>query len=311
MTIRKFLNSVTIMICITALAVSGVIFSCTACARKENRYKLSDERLFGISNLDEIVDTIRDALKNRSSEIRISFSFKGDYMDDISPFVKELMELAQEETGEPDEGDYIRYQMGGYTFSYGHEAFSGGYRYAVVITPDYYSTANQELDTQSRVQEILKSFSLAQDAGEYEKIRAVYDYIAENVSYDIVHKKNQYHTLKSTAYGALINHSATCQGIAVTIYRLLKEMGVDCRVITGMADNGTGAEYHAWNIVYIDGLYYNLDATWEKVDEEEQFFLKCDEHFEGHERDSEFETDEFLSRYPKAEEDYLTEGRSR
>lgn len=260
--------------------------------------------MFGITNLDDVVDSLREALKNRSKEIGISFSFNGDYMEDISPFVKELMELAQQESEQSDEGDYIRFQLGGYNFSYSHEESKAGYDYSILIVPSYYTTAEQERQTDEKVKEIISSLPLTQDAGDYDKIRAVYDYITENVSYDAVHKKNEYHTVKSTAYGALVNRTATCQGISVAIYRLLKELGVDCRVITGMGETLAGSEYHAWNIAGIDGIYYNLDATWEMLDQEEQFFLKCEEHFQGHTRDDEYRNATFYSSYPMASADY-------
>ena len=277
--------------------------ACSAQQQHEARYQLSDERMFGITNLDELVEDIRCALKTRSAKIGISFSFRGDYMDDISPFVRELMEFAQEDTGRPDEGDYIRYQLGGFEFSYGYEAVPGGYEYEIFITPSYYSSAMQEERTSEKVQEILELLSVY-DSGEYEKIQAVHDYISENVKYDNVHKDNQYYTLKSTCYGALVNNSATCQGISVAVYRLLRELGVDCRVITGTGTKGRDREYHAWNIVCIDGQYYNLDATWDLNDTEE-FFLKSDESFAGHERDAEFKTEEFYLRCPMALQDYV------
>lgn len=292
------------LICIAALGAGVALFISLSEKQKESRYKLSDERMFGITNLDEVVEIIRDSLKNRSKEIGISFSFHGDYMEDVSPFVKELMGLACQETGKADEGDYLRHQMGGYDFSYGHEAYSGGYRYSINITPSYYSTHEQELKTTEKVQEILRSLPVTEDSRDYDKVRAVYDYLKENVSYDIVHKKNEYHTLKSTAYGALVNRSATCQGIAVSACRLLKELGMDCRVITGMGITGQEREYHAWNIVCVDGLYYNMDVTWGLAGEEGENFLLCDENFKDHERDEEFRRSEFYIKYPMAAEDY-------
>ena len=287
-----------------ALAAGAAVFLIFSGTPAQNRYQLSDERLFGITNLDEVVGRLRDSLKNRSKEINISFSLQNDYMDDISPFVRELMEFAMEETGEPDEGDYIRYQLGGYTFSYGHEAVRGGYRYSVSIQPVYYSTQNQERQTAEKVKEILAELSLPENAGDFEKILTVHDYLAENVSYDVVHKNNDYHTLKSTAYGALVLHSATCQGYAVSFYRLLSELGVKCRVIMGEGMDEEGAEDHAWNIVEIGGLYYNVDVTWDDRLDCKDYFLKASDSFEKHRRDDVFLTEDFNSRHPMAKEDY-------
>lgn len=293
------------IICILILAaalVSGVVVLFFSLQQpKENHYHLSDERLFGISNLDEVVAVLRDSLKTRSAEIKIHFYFKGDYLDDISPFVKELMELAQDETGKPDEGDYIRYQLGGYTFSYGSKSSSEGYQYSIIITPVYYSSFEQEQETNKKVQEILHLLSLPETAGDYEKTQAVHDYLVEHVNYDLVHKKNEYHTVKSTAYGALVNHSATCQGYAAAAYRLLMELGVNCRVITGEGESANGSEYHAWNIVGIDGVYYNMDVTWDDVKQNKEYFLKSEQDFRDHIKDECFDTTEFCSLYPAAQ----------
>lgn len=278
-----------------ALAISVVLFIFISGRPRQT---------FEISNLDEVVGTLRESLKKRDREVTLNFSFRNDYMDDISPFVHELMELAMEETGEPDEGDYIRYQLGGYTFSYGQEAFQEGYRYSVRITPEYYSTAEQEILTSEKVKEVLAELSLPETAGDYEKIRAVHDYLVEKVSYDNVHKNNDYHTVRSTAYGALVSHSATCQGYAVSLYRLLSELGVECRVITGEGISENGSEDHAWNLVSIDGLYYNIDVTWDDRQDCRDYFLKGGDSFDKHSRDAEFLTEEFCSRYPMAPEDY-------
>ena len=63
--------------------------------------------------------------------------------------------------------------------------------------------------------------------------------------------------LKYTAYAAMINKTAVCQGYASLLYRLLLECGVDCRVVTGYGNGGR----HAWNIVEVDGKYYNVAGT--------------------------------------------------
>ena len=76
-----------------------------------------------------------------------------------------------------------------------------------------------------------------------------------------------------TAYGALIDRTCVCQGYAALLYRLLLELGVDNRVLTGTG-NGGG---HAWNIVELDDVYYNVDPTWDAGRTEYDYFLKCSE----------------------------------
>ena len=110
--------------------------------------------------------------------------------------------------------------------------------------------------------------------------------------------------MKSTAYAALVNHRATCQGYCVLLYRMLRENGVDCRVVTGIGVDDGGEQLHAWNIVKLDGRWYNLDATWDALSEEWRYFLRGAEGFENHTPGEAFATEQFLNTYPIAENDY-------
>jgi transglutaminase/protease-like cytokinesis protein 3 len=80
-----------------------------------------------------------------------------------------------------------------------------------------------------------------------------------------------------------VENYASCQGYAVAVFRLLKELGVECSVVTGTGiDEQGNEEFHAWNRVVIDGEVYNLDATWDAGKEEYDYFLVEDEYFNNH-----------------------------
>ncbi|MBR6407404.1 MAG: hypothetical protein IKS19_02260 [Clostridia bacterium] len=72
-----------------------------------------------------------------------------------------------------------------------------------------------------------------------------------------------------TAYGAIVEKTATCAGYARAMQLLLSEAGIENRFITGTRnDSSVGAAVaHAWNIVFIDGVPYHLDATGDDKDE--------------------------------------------
>ena len=96
-----------------------------------------------------------------------------------------------------------------------------------------------------------------------------------------------------------------CITIQLCAYRLLKELGADVRIITGSSNVSGETEKHAWNIVRIDGLYYNMDVTLDDQDGNADFFLKTDDYFKDtHIRDAEFTSDEFYQKYPMSEENY-------
>ncbi|MCD8314100.1 MAG: InlB B-repeat-containing protein, partial [Firmicutes bacterium] len=149
---------------------------------------------------------------------------------------------------------------------------------------------------------MLSGLGFTSSTTDYEKISAIYDYICENVTYDYDGLNNDSDVLKYTAYGALIEGSAVCQGYSTLFYRMLMESGISSRVIAGVSygDN------HAWNIALLGGYYYNLDSTWDAGVSSYKYFLKCDANFSNHTRNSEYLTSAFYSLYPMASSDYTT-----
>ena len=75
-----------------------------------------------------------------------------------------------------------------------------------------------------------------------------------------------------------------CRGYAVVLKKLLNELGVESRILsgTGVLENGERGG-HAWNQVKIDGKWYNLDLTWDayniKKGSQLEYFLMDDETF--------------------------------
>ncbi|MBO5199641.1 MAG: hypothetical protein J6B93_00010 [Clostridia bacterium] len=67
-----------------------------------------------------------------------------------------------------------------------------------------------------------------------------------------------------TAYGALVNGKALCEGYSRAMQLLLGEFGIRAGLVTGVA----GGEGHMWNVVEIGGKWYHLDVTWNDIDAE-------------------------------------------
>lgn len=72
------------------------------------------------------------------------------------------------------------------------------------------------------------------------------------------YSKEGYREENHSAYGALCNRSAVCEGYAEAYQLLMDIAGVDCLYAEGVA-----GEPHAWNILFIDGAYYHVDTTWD------------------------------------------------
>ena len=237
---------------------------------------------------------------------------------DLEAFMEELFYMALEHTGQPTEGDYLHWQIGGYDAE-ASVVTSGSYnKLTITYTISYYTTAQQEAAVDAAIAEFLGQLNL-ESATEYDKVKTVYDLICASIVYDNEGLAAG-SLLPYTAYGAIIDGRAVCQGYAVLFYRAMLELGIDARVIVGMGDgNGNGefeaeSEAHAWNIVKIGDLYYNVDATWDatlsQAGQPYGYFLKCQAAFADHVREAEYDTEAFHAAYPMAaqnfsEDDYI------
>lgn len=102
------------------------------------------------------------------------------------------------------------------------------------------------------------------DMSDYDKVFAIHQYLVTTVNYD--YDNMQANTLPDsvfTAEGALFDHLAVCEGYARAFSALCEQAGLTELMISGTADNGGGTISHAWNQVQVDGIWYNMDVTWD------------------------------------------------
>lgn len=238
---------------------------------------------------------MREEMRNREEEIVIYYQAP-EYSREL---VEAIANQALVHTGKPDEGDYLKWQFAGWKTETTYKPDEDMLNLTIVYTYTYYTTYEQEKAVSDKVDEVLDELKI-NEKKQYDKVKAIYDYICEHTVYDHENLNDNSYKLKYTAYAALINEKAVCQGYALLFYRMALESGADSRLISGLGNGGA----HGWNIVQINGKYYNIDATWDAGVENYQYFLKCEEHFQGHVRDGEYASEEFLMSYPMAQEDY-------
>lgn len=197
--------------------------------------------------------------------------------------------------------DYLRLSI--YQWKAGWKWTKQGKTATLTFAVTYRTTLKQEKAVDDKIKSLLKSWKL-EDASDYEKVKKVHDYIIKRVAYDQTYQKY-------SAYDALINKSSVCEGYATAAYRLFTELGLESRIVTGWAGVKVPVA-HAWNIVKVDGKWYNIDLTWDDpiTNTGEQiliydYFLKNEEDFKYHYRDDPYTTKEFLKAYPIAEESYV------
>ena len=238
----------------------------------------------------------------RERNTNVTFTYMGSFGNLAA---KELVSKAIEDAYSDDdnalpyEGDYIYYSFSGYNFSL---SISGS-RFTADIAFRYHTTSGQEQEVTERVNSLLASWDTS-SMSDMQKVKLVHDYIVTNVEYD-------YSYSKYSAYNALIEGSSVCQGYALLTYRMLRGLGLQTRIISGLGNS----DRHAWNIVKIGNKYYNIDCTWDsnwseydteagewKIDY--HCYLLSDEDFVNHKRDSQFLTEEFTEKHPMYMQSY-------
>lgn len=94
------------------------------------------------------------------------------------------------------------------------------------------------------------------DGTDYEKLKYLHDYLVLNCDYNTDAQS------PFTAYGALVEGKATCQGYADAMHLLLAGAGFETVFATGVGDLDTVK--HKWNYVKCsDGKWYIIDPTWD------------------------------------------------
>lgn len=101
-----------------------------------------------------------------------------------------------------------------------------------------------------------------------EKVRAIYYWISHNIQYDtsllkyanISYSFGERNLLKEV----LENRKGVCQHYAELFQTCCTSAGIRSYIISGYSktDGRVAGLSHAWNAVVIDGMYYEIDATW-------------------------------------------------
>ena len=257
---------------------------------------------------DEAAAALREAMKNREESAGICF-ITDTAAEDSEGIIGEIFEDALRHTGDPEEGDYLRFQYESCNASAKPVTENGEKAVLLTYTLSYYDDAEQEAAVDEKSKEIVGSLDL-EGLDDAEKTRVIYNYLLDNVEYDYDNLADEDYTLKRTAYAALIDGKAVCQGYSAAFYRLLLAAGVDNRIVFGTGINSSGeSEDHTWNIVRIGDVYYNTDVTRDDELGENRYFLKAEDPFgDDHIRSEEYLTEEFASSYEISKTDYGKSG---
>lgn len=321
---KKFLISLILLIivCLPVNAEEIISGSGTATNRFYKHLNIEYPRLYNAESVsyaycadyDGAVTYLTQQAKKRQPTVSLCYYTDKSIMKETTEQTKAAIdaELAQlfDEIGNYSEfdqngaeSDYLYYQWyGKMSFSYTLNSINGNPILYVTYTIPWFTTPSQIAEEDAKVTEILDGLNVY-DEDEYTQVKAVYDYVMDNAVY-VSNEKYEAakaegkHTLYHSSYSALVMGETVCQGYATAIYRLLRELGISCRVVSGDAGGP-----HAWNMVRIGSYYYLVDATWDDQSEVKyKYFLKAE--YKDHFPYEEFKTTEFKRFFPMAEEDF-------
>ena len=105
---------------------------------------------------------------------------------------------------------------------------------------------------------VAKAKSLVAGAGsDAQKVSKIYSYIVNNISYDYDKMKNLPSGYLPNPDSTLSSRKGICFDYAALMAAMLRSQGVACKLVIGNADG----QYHAWNMVYVNGSWQLYDPT--------------------------------------------------
>lgn len=114
-------------------------------------------------------------------------------------------------------------------------------------------TAKDDLRIRRNIKGIVDRI-VPKNASTSRKVRIIHDYIVLNYAYSY----DQPSIKKMLESGW-----ANCNGYATMFSAMAEAAGIEAKYVKGDAYNGRNWEYHGWNEVKSNGVWYGLDATWD------------------------------------------------
>lgn len=119
----------------------------------------------------------------------------------------------------------------------------------------YFNSLANDIDTTKAQFEEAAAALNNSASSPYELEKYIHAALAHNNTYSLGAPYNQ------SAYSALVGGSTVCAGYSRAFQYACQQAGIPCYYCAGYA-----GEPHAWNIICLDGEFYNVDVTWDDTD---------------------------------------------
>ncbi|MDE7267894.1 MAG: Ig-like domain-containing protein, partial [Lachnospiraceae bacterium] len=223
--------------------MTGVYQFGGAPSKKKKTSSAYSVHLAGVDNTAELQEYVYQQMVARNTNIDMTeFNIAWDNKTDVSSIVWAVI-------NEHPELYFVNSSFG----------YVGAYVGSDIVIGSIEITYDNDLDNDAFQKASKEALAVVKTGmSDLEKAIALHDYLAVNCEYDKENlDANKIPATSYTAYGTLVNRMAVCQGYALTYKYLLNQVGIDCYMVTSDTMN------HAWNLIKLNGNYYQVDVTWD------------------------------------------------
>ena len=192
-----------------------------------------------VSSEKTIQNDILKELSNFNTDF--SFAYKGDFVI-LKTAILNVMDSIRKEK------PYIYEHVSKWQMTMNYKGNQGTLSFKI----NYLTDKQKEVYVSAEVKKISRKI-VSKNATEFDKVKAVHDYIVLNSSYSKNTINSQY-----SAYTLLTEKKGVCQAYALLMVKMLQELKFDVKYVKGYSNN----ELHAWALVKVDGEWYHIDPTW-------------------------------------------------
>ena len=140
-----------------------------------------------------------------------------------------------------------------------------------IIRDKYYKIDDYAKNTPNKYEQdipTLAAYLITPATTELEKVRALFTWVAVNISYDAAAYNSGIYADYS-AENVLLTRKAVCEGYSNILNALCNAVDIECEKVVGYSKGygyKNGATFsetdHAWNVIKIDNTWKLFDATW-------------------------------------------------
>lgn len=267
----------TALVCLITCAVA--FFSCSCSLLEDD----NNESSVPVTTSEKSSTSVKTTSKPKPTEPCVYNEPKTDYAYSTltDDYVKKLYnQISDNIDSEYEPSFYAEGNLGEYQITQAVEAYKNDHP-EVFWLKSYYEYENFDYETGiwltytmsgDKLVTAKKEFNTAVDTisksvpygTECEREEYIHNYIINNCDYDEEAAESEgVQGNENDAYGVFVDGKAVCEGYSKAFQILCNKADIDCIQLMGIVDS----DNHVWNCVKIGGDWYQIDVTWDDVDD--------------------------------------------